>query len=101
MNQLITGTITNRMRQLLFVVLSVALIGVFTGSVGAQDLNRKEGNFVVHDFRFQSGEVLPELRLHYVTLGTPGRDAAGHIINAVLILHGTTVSGASFLNADF
>ena len=79
----------------------LAVIGVLPGSVGAQDLNRKEGNFVVRDFRFQNGEVLPELRLHYVTLGTPKRDAAGHITNAVLILHGSTVSGAMFLGADF
>ena len=79
----------------------LAVIGVLPGSVGAQDLNRKDGNFVVRDFRFQSGEVLPELRLHYMTLGTPRRDAAGHVTNAVVILHGSTVSGAMFLGADF
>jgi homoserine O-acetyltransferase len=101
MNQPIRGIITNLTRGLLFVVLSFAAIGVFPGSVGAQDLNRKEGNFVVRDFRFQSGEALPELRLHYVTLGTPRRDAAGHTTNAVLLLHGSTVSGAMFLGADF
>ncbi len=84
----------------LFMVLGAA-IGVLPGSVGAQDLNRKEGNVVVRDFRFQNGEVLPELRLHYVTLGTPRRDAAGHLTNAVLILHGTAASGAMFLGADF
>jgi homoserine O-acetyltransferase len=84
----------------LFMVLG-AEIGVLPGSVGAQDLNRKEGNVVVRDFRFQNGEVLPELRLNYVTLGTPRRDAAGHLTNAVLILHGTAASGAMFLGADF
>ncbi|HYA93146.1 MAG TPA: alpha/beta fold hydrolase [Thermodesulfobacteriota bacterium] len=84
-------------RPLLFMVLWLGAIGVLSGSVGAQDLNRKEGNFVVRDFRFQSGEVLPELRLHYVTLGTPRRDAAGHTTNAVLLLHGTTGRGESLL----
>ncbi len=51
---------------------------------------QKEADFVVKDFRFQSGDTLPEVRLHYVTLGTPQRDAAGHVANAVLLLHGTS-----------
>ena len=47
------------------------------------------------------GEVLPELRLHYITLGSPDRDAAGVVRNAVLILHGTTGSGRAFLAETF
>jgi len=43
----------------------------------------QEHDFVLHDFRFRSGEVLPELKLHYRTLGAPRRDAAGRIVNAV------------------
>lgn len=101
MNRFIKDTMINLIRRALFVVLSVAAIAILTGSVGAQDLNRKEGNFVIRDFRFQSGELLPELRLHYVTLGTPRRDAAGHTTNAVLLLHGTTASGGMFLGAGF
>ena len=54
-----------------------------------------EGNTVVRDFRFASGETLPELRLHYRTLGT----LRGN--NAVLVLHGTTGSGAQFLGDSF
>jgi homoserine O-acetyltransferase len=50
---------------------------------------QKEADFVVKDFRFQSGEALPEVRLHYITLGTPRRDSAGRVENAVLLLHGT------------
>ena len=50
-----------------------------------------------HDFHFASGETLPELRLHYTTLGKPHRDAQGRVNNAVLILHGTGGSGRSFL----
>jgi homoserine O-acetyltransferase len=50
---------------------------------------QKEAAFVVKDFRFQTGETLPEVRLHYVTLGTPRRDSAGRVENAVLLLHGT------------
>jgi len=60
-----------------------------------------EGEFVIHDFHFNSGETLPELRLHYRTLGSPRRDAHGMVRNAVLILHGTTGSGAQFLRHEF
>ena len=58
-----------------------------------QETGRKEGNFIVRDFRFQTGETLPELRQHYVTFGTPKRDPAGKVTNAVLLLHGTNGSG--------
>ena len=57
--------------------------------------------FVLRDFRFASGETLPELRLHYLTLGRPRRDAAGMVRNAVLILHGTGGSGSQFLSPLF
>ena len=49
----------------------------------------KPGEYVARDFRFGTGETLPELKLHYLTLGTPHRDATGHVDNAVLLLHGT------------
>ena len=58
-------------------------------------------SFVIRDFRFASGETLPELRLHYLTLGRPRRDAAGVVRNAVLILHGTGGSGSQFLSPLF
>jgi homoserine O-acetyltransferase len=56
-----------------------------------------EGDCVLKDFRFASGESLPEVRLHYRTVGQPRRDAAGKVHNAVLILHGTGGSGGNFL----
>ena len=58
-------------------------------------------DWIVRDFRFQSGETLPELRLRYHTLGTPHRNAKGEIDNAVLILHGTGGSGKQFLAPQF
>jgi homoserine O-acetyltransferase/O-succinyltransferase len=61
----------------------------------------REGDYVVQGFRFQSGEVIPELRLHWTTLGTPIRSAAGHVTNAVLILHGTGGDGHQFLRPQF
>ena len=60
-----------------------------------------EGDFVAHDFKFRSGEQLAELRLHYRALGKPVRDAAGHVTNAVLLLHGTGGSGQQFLAPQF
>jgi homoserine O-acetyltransferase len=59
------------------------------------------GNFIMKDFRFKSGEALPELKIHYRTLGTPRKDASGSVCNAVLILHGTGGSGESFLTDHF
>lgn len=59
------------------------------------------GDFVMHDVRFTDGSTLPELRIHYVTLGQPRRDASGTVRNAVLILHGTTGSGGGFLSPNF
>jgi homoserine O-acetyltransferase len=60
-----------------------------------------EGDVVLRDFRFASGEALPELRIHYATLGTPQRDASGRIVNAVMVLHGTGGSGRQFLQPQF
>jgi len=60
-----------------------------------------EGDFVIKDFRFASGETLPELRLHYRTLGKIHRDRKGHVDNAVLIMHGTGGTGAQFINDRF
>ena len=54
----------------------------------------KEGHWVARDFRFHTGEVLPELRLHYTTVGEPTGEP-------VLVLHGTNGSGANMLNANF
>ena len=61
----------------------------------------REGDYTIPDFKFQSGETLPELRVHYRTLGKPERDAQGKTTNAVLIMHGTTGSGAQFVRPEF
>ncbi len=60
-----------------------------------------EGDYVARDFKFKSGERIPELRLHYGTLGKLKRDAQGRASNAVLILHGTGGSGGNFLRPEF
>jgi homoserine O-acetyltransferase len=56
-----------------------------------------EGDYIVTNYRFKTGEVLPQVKLHYRTLGRPERDSRGQVINAVLILHGTTGNGAKFV----
>ena len=59
------------------------------------------GDAVLRDFRFASGEILPELKLHYVTLGRKLDDGRGRTVNAVLVLHGTGGSSAQFLGPNF
>ena len=54
----------------------------------------KEADWVARDFRFHTGEVLPEVRLHYRTIGVPTGEP-------VLVLHGTAGSGATLLNPGF
>jgi homoserine O-acetyltransferase len=67
----------------------------------ADALQMREGDVVLKGFRFRSGETLPELRIHYTTLGQPHRNAAGQIDNAVMILHGTGGDGKQFLRPQF
>jgi len=81
------------------IAVAVALAPGHTAA--ADSPGQTEGDYVVRDFRFQSGETLREVRLHYITLGTPRRDAGGHVVNAVLLLHGTTGNSRSFLGPTF
>jgi homoserine O-acetyltransferase len=60
-----------------------------------------QGDYVIRDFHFASGETLPELRIHYRTYGTPRKDAQGIVRNAVLVMHGTGGTGAQFTGASF
>ena len=86
---------------LLFVVgwLGAAALPAVAATDYASQLT--EGDVSLRDFRFASSEALPELRIHYATLGTPQRDASGRIINAVMVLHGTGGSGRQFLQPQF
>lgn len=85
------------MRTLLF-----GLILATTPHVHAADDPRPTpGDFNLGAFKFETGEVLPDLRIHYRTLGQPSRDARGVVRNAVLILHGTTGNGANFIRPEF
>jgi len=77
----------------------LALHGIPTARVVAQ--TPAGGDYIARNFKFETGESLPELRLHYITLGKPTRDAAGVVQNAVMVLHGTGGTGAPFLSRTF
>ena len=78
--------------------LALLLAGQATAATAPQ---ATQHDYTIKDFRFHTGETLPELKIHYYTLGTPRRDAAGHITNAVLVLHGTGGSGHQFAAPQF
>ena len=61
----------------------------------------READVILKDFRFGDGESLPQLKIHYTTLGQPHRNAAGQIDNAVMVLHGTGGDGKQFLRPQF
>jgi homoserine O-acetyltransferase/O-succinyltransferase len=81
---------------------AVCLIALVHLAAMAQDIPVPvQGDFVIRNFKFDSGEVLPELKLHYRTIGTPRRDASGVVRNAVLVMHGTGGSGGGFMSDQF
>jgi homoserine O-acetyltransferase len=79
-------------------ILCCIIVGKLHASV---TLDIKEGDFIIHDFHFRSGETLTSLRLHYRTLGHPVPDALGRTSNAVLMLHATASNGQQFLQPRF
>src|SRR6184192_4828761 len=81
----------------------VSFLSIFAASfaTAADYPTPTESDYTIRDFKFASGETLPELRLHYRTLGKPQKDTDGKTTNAVLIMHGTTGSGAQFIRSEF
>jgi homoserine O-acetyltransferase/O-succinyltransferase len=77
------------------------LVCVYKFAAAADYPAPTEGDFTIRNFKFTSGETLPELRIHYRTLGKTEKDASGRVANAVLIMHGTTGSGAQFIRPEF
>lgn len=85
------------LRLALFFAAQLALMGAQAAGVPVP----MQADFVLRDFRFTSGASLPELRIHYRTLGKLERDEQGRARNAVLVLHGTGGSGAQFMRPEF
>jgi homoserine O-acetyltransferase len=78
------------------------LFGLFATAASAQTAwPTRDGVYTIANFRFGTGQTLPQLRLHYLTLGTPHTDAQGHTDNAVLLLHGTGGDAHSLMNPIF
>jgi homoserine O-acetyltransferase len=83
-------------------ILLIPVLLALAGTLRAADYPKPvEGDFILQDFRFSSGEVLKELRLHYTTIGAPVKDSQGVVRNAVLIMHGTGGSGQQFVREQF
>ena len=79
----------------------LALLSACAAALAANYPAAAEGDFVIRDFHFASGESLPQLRIHYRTFGQPRADAHGVVRNAVLIMHGTGGSGGSLVRDEF
>ena len=79
----------------------LALLLAAVSPAHAQVDGATEADAILKDFTFATGEKLPELKLHYTTLGTPQRDKAGNVTNAVMILHGTGGTGQQFFQPQF
>jgi homoserine O-acetyltransferase/O-succinyltransferase len=83
-------------------VISASLCTELHSAQAANSQPKPNDAFVdLHDFVFGDGEHRTSLKLHYLTLGTPRRDASGAIANGVLLLHGTSGSAADFAQATF
>jgi len=92
------------LRQISIVLRKLLAGGILVVSpiANAQQVTQSsQGDFQVRDFRFKSGESLPEIKLHYTTYGKPTRDSAGQVTNAVIVLHGTGGSGEQFTGDRF
>ena len=78
-----------------------ALLAAEAATPHAMSWPTHEQDVTLKDFHFRDGETLPSVRVHVTTLGTPHRNAAGEIDNAVMVLHGTGGSGKQFLQPQF
>ncbi|HTS64119.1 MAG TPA: alpha/beta fold hydrolase [Candidatus Acidoferrales bacterium] len=86
---------------MLRIALAALIVSLAPPSRAAEFPTPVEGDLVLRDFQFTAGETIPELRLHYTTIGAPKKDARGNTTNAVLIMHGTGGSGRGFLSQTF
>jgi len=91
------------LRPCLLALASVATVCLLAEEAFTQSIypSPVEGNFVARGYVFTSGDQIPEIKIHYRTVGAPRKDADGVVRNAVLILHGTGGTGAGFLSATY
>ena len=89
------------MRSIAAVAASIVLLCGVSLPQSTSHWPTQDGTVTLANFRFGTGETLPELKLHYLTLGMPHRNSAGHVDNAILLLHGTGGDAHSLLNPIF
>ena len=89
------------MKRTALALLALSLSGGLSLLIAASYPEPISGDFTLKDFRFNGGETLPEVRIHYRTIGTLRREGRGAAANAVLLLHGTTGTGKAFLSENF
>jgi len=89
------------MRTLVYALLVAAAAAISPVNAANPQFSPSSGLVELHDYVFDDGEKLPQLKLHYLTIGTPRRDADGAITNAVLLLHGTSGSAGNFVQPAF
>lgn len=85
----------------MLVFVLVLVLGVAPAALAQSFPAPEPHDFIVKDFRFANGESLPEVRIHYRTVGTPVRDAGGKITNGVMVLHGSSGDAGQVLAASF
>jgi len=88
-------------RLLAILTLSLTAVALPAAQRGNPVPQATERDFVIQDFTFTDGTTLPQLRIHYATLGTPRKEADGKVHNAVIVMHGTTGAGTAFLSTSF
>ena len=89
-----TNDATNMFDRVLHTAVGIGMISMLLPALAADDPAPQQADWVAKDFRFHTGEVVPELRLHYTTVGAPTGEP-------VLILHGTAGSGSGMLTPEF
>jgi homoserine O-acetyltransferase/O-succinyltransferase len=89
----------SKLRNIFAIALALAAVGASAQTAPAY--TGVPGDYVAQNFKFGTGETLPALKLHYLTLGTPHRNASGQVDNAVLLLHGTGGNAHSLFSPVF
>ena len=90
-----------RMTRTLLALAVATLIGPVAAAAQSTYPAPVDGDFIARDYVFTSGDRIPEIKIHYRTVGTPRKDADGIVRNGVLILHGTGGSGRGFLSDTY
>src|SRR5580698_10379653 len=96
-----TSISRSRVQTLLVLTAMVVFGGMQQAAAQTPALNQRQDDAIFSNFTFRDGETLPQLRLHYTTLGNPHKNAAGIVDNTILLLHWTNASGQALLTPEY